>query len=108
MESNPFQMGALPPLQYKQLEMSLIKEEVGKLIQKGAIAPVNLSLQQFVSQIFVVLKDGTHRPVINQKALNKFMQHQHFKKEGPQIIKDDLQKEDWTVTVDLKDAHLYI
>ena len=89
--------------------MSLIQEEVGKLIQKGAIAPMNSSPQQFVSQIFVVpKKDGTHRPVINLKALNKFIKRQHFKMEGLQMIKDLLQKEDWMVTVDLKDAYLSI
>ena len=88
LESNPFQMGAPPPLQYKQQETSLIQEDVRKLIQKGAIAPVNPSPQQFVSQIFVVPKeDGTHRPVINLKALNKFVKRQHFKTEGPQLIK---------------------
>ena len=70
---------------------------------------MNPSLQQFVSQIFVVpKKDGTHRPVINLKALNKFVKCQHFKMEGPQMIKDLLQKEDWMVTVDLKDAYLSI
>ena len=53
-------------------------------------------------------KDGTHRPVINLKALNKFIKRQHFKMDGPQVIKDLLQKEDWMVTVDLKDAYLYI
>ena len=53
LESNPVQMGAL---QYKQQEMSLILEEVGRLIQKGAIAPVNSSPKQFMSQIFVVPK----------------------------------------------------
>ena len=57
-------MGALSQLQYKQQEMSLILEEVGRLIQKGAIAPVNPSPKQFFSQIFVVpknKKDGTDR-----------------------------------------------
>ena len=42
-------------------------------------------------------KDGTHRPEINLKALNKFIKRQHFKMDGPQVIK-----------VDLKDAYLYI
>ena len=53
-------------------------------------------------------KDGTHRPEINLKALNKFIKRQHFKMDEPQVIKDLLQKEDWMVTVDLKDAYLYI
>lgn len=70
---------------------------------------MNPSPRQFVSQIFMVpKKDGTHRPVINLKALNKFVKHQHFKMDGPQVIKDLLQKEDWMVMVDIKDAYLYI
>ena len=108
--ANPVQMRAPPPLQYKQQETNLIQEEVEKLIQKGAIGPMmNPSPQQFVSQIFMVpKKDGTHRPMINLKALNKFVKRQHFKMEGPQLIKDLLQKEDWMVIVDLKDTYLSI
>lgn len=75
-------------------------------LERSHSTHVNPPLQQFVSQIYVVpKKDGTHRLVINLKALNKFIKCQHFKMEGTQMI---LQKEDWIVTVDLKDAYLSI
>ena len=45
-------------------------------------------------------KDGTHRPVIVLKALNNSVKRQHFKMEGPQLIKDLLQKEDWMLCVE--------
>ena len=67
-----------------------------KLIQKGAKALVEPTPHQFLSEVFVVpKKDGTHGPVINLNVFKKFIKRQHFKMEGPQLIKDHLlQKED--------------
>jgi len=68
---------------------------------------VNSVQGQFVSQIFVVpKKDGKFRPVVNLKALNRFMKH--FKMEVVHLLKDLLQKGDWMVTTDLKDAYLSV
>ena len=108
LESNPVQMGALPQLQYKQQEMSLILEEVGRLIQKGAIAPVNPSPKQFFSQIFVVpknKKDRTDR--FKSKCSKQICKMSGFQDGRATADQGSFAKEDWMVTVDLK-MHIYV
>lgn len=53
-------------------------------------------------------KDGGQRPVINLKALNQFVQAQHFKMEGVRTLKEILKPGDWLAKVDLKDAFFTI
>lgn len=61
----------------------LVGEEVQKLLNKGAIKVVSPCPSQFVSRIFVVLKkDGSFKPVVNLKPLNRFMVTTHFKMES--------------------------
>ena len=65
--------------------------------------------QHYVSQIFLVSKkDGSHRPVINLKALNKFAVEEHFKMEGFHMTKDLVKPEDWLAKIDLKDAYFLV
>ena len=43
----------------------------------------------FLSNIFLIYKkDGGQRPVINLKALNQFVNTEHFKMEGIHTVKD--------------------
>ena len=64
---------------------------------------------QFLSQIFLVpKKDGSQRPVVNLKPLNRFVTRQKFKMEGARSIRDLLRRGDWMVTIDLKDAYLSV
>ena len=63
----------------------------------------------FVSQIFLVpKKDGGHRPVVNLKALNKFIVEEHFKMEGFHMVKDLVKPGDWLAKLDLKDAYFLV
>ena len=86
-----------------------VEAEVDKLVQKEAIMAVDPVADQFISSIFAVpKKDGTQRPVVNLKPLNIFVQKCHFKMEGIQMVKELLRKDDWMVSVDLKDAYLSV
>ena len=59
------------------------------MLGKQAIRVVQSDQRGFVSQIFLVpKKDGGHKPVINLKALNKFIVEEHFKMEGFCMVKD--------------------
>ena len=50
----------------------------------------------FYSNLFLVpKKDGGQRPVINLKALNNFVNKEHFKMGGIHTLKDLLKREDW-------------
>ena len=80
------------------------------MILQGAIHPVTSNTEGgFVSSIFLVdKKDGGHRPVINLKNLNSFVDFQHFKMEGIHMLRDLLKKGDFMVKLDLKDAYFTV
>ena len=48
------------------------------------------------------------RPVLNLKALNRFIQWEHFQMEGLHMLPDILMPNDWMVKLDLKDAYLQV
>ena len=86
----PQQESQPTPPHYTSEQVTLIQEEVAKLLQKQAIQPVECpSERDFYSNIFLVpKKDGGQRPVINLKALNSFVHPEHFKMESIQTLKD--------------------
>ena len=45
---------------------------------------------------------------MNLKPLNTFVQKAHFKMEGVHMVKELLRKDDWMVSIDLKDAYLSV
>ena len=53
-------------------------------------------------------KDGGFQPVVNLKALNKFIQEEHFKMEGFHMVRDLVRQGDWLAKIDLKDAYFLI
>ena len=94
---------------YSQEQNQLISEEVTDLLAKGAISPVTEPQGGFHSNLFLVpKKDGGQRLVINLKALNQFVQPQHFRMEGLHTLKDLLKPGDWMAKVDLTDAYFNI
>ena len=96
---------------YTLEQNNLIEEEVRDLLQKGAVARLveAQNKEGFYSNLFLVpQKDGGQRPVINLKAVNKFVHQEHFKMEGIHTLKDLIKTGDWMAKVDLKDAYFMI
>ena len=92
-----------------QEQQTLVSTEIQTLIEKKAITMVQPGQGGFVSQIFLVpKKDGGFRPVINLKALNKFIAEEHFKMEGFHMVKDLAKPGDWLTKLDLKDAYVLV
>ena len=82
-------------------------KEVSALLEKGAIRRV--TNRKFISSLFIISKkSGGFRPVINLKALNKFINHNHFKMEGLPLLKHLILSGDWLAKIDLKDAYLTV
>ena len=106
----PRQESRPTPPHYTSEQVTLIQEEIFKLLQKQAIQPVECpSERDFYSNIFLVpKKDGGQRPVINLKALNSFVHPEHFKMEGIHTLKDLQEQGDWLAKIDLKDAYFAI
>lgn len=85
------------------------KAEVEKLLQKEAIFQIAPSKAKWISRMFFVpKKDGSLRPVINLKELNKKLNIPHFKMEGLLNVKDLLTPGCYMAKIDLKDAYFGI
>ena len=84
--------------------------EIHKFLEKGAIAVVATPLRQcFISRMFLIpKKDGTMKPIIDLRELNKFIHWEHSKMEGIHLIEMLLQEGDWMVKLDLKDTYFAV
>ena len=91
-------------------QQEAVQAEIDKMALQGAIHPVSSNTEGgLISSIFLVdKKDGGHRPVINLKNLNSFVNFQHFKMEGIHMLRDLLKKGDFMVKLDLKDAYFTV
>ena len=82
---------------------------IANLLAKGAVKAVQPQDDHFTSTLFLVEKDnGEFRPVINLRALNRFLGKESFKMEGLQVVRSLLQKGDFMMKLDLKDAYYAI
>ncbi len=90
-------------------QQKITNDEIMGMLTKGAIKKVQQCHQQFISTIFIVpKKTGGFRPVFNLKRLNRFVKSEHFKMESIQMTKQLIQKDNWMISVDLRDAYFMI
>lgn len=83
--------------------------EIQALVRKGAVAPVEPSTPGFYSHLFVVPKaSGGWRPVIDLKALNRYVDAPHFKMHTVSSVLSTVCVGDWAFSVDLTDAYLHV
>ena len=93
-----------------EAKMAVIREEIAKLLGKGAIRKVSLeearvSLGHY-SKIFAVPKPGGKwRVVINLKPLNEFVTKESFHMETAKDVRNLLKPGDYGAVVDLTDAY---
>ena len=86
-----------------------LEAEVFSLLEKGAIEPAPLPSPGYYSWLFVVMKaSGSWRLVIDLSLLNQKVQKTYFKMETLQSVLLSVQRGDWMVSLDLKDAYLQI
>ena len=98
----------LPPFSLRQEEVKIISKEIDSLLEKGAICQTTDG-KGFTSNIFLVPKtEGKWKLILNLKALNQFVTHEHFKKEDIRCVKDLINQGDHMCKLDLKDAYLSI
>ena len=86
----------------------VLESEIWALLLKGAIEPASPT-PGFYSRMFVVTKaSGGWRPIIDLSTLNNFVVKTPFRKETTQSVLRSFQRNDWMVSVDLKDAYLQV
>ena len=79
---------------------------IKNLLAKVSVWEVKPQDDQFTSTLFLVQKEnGDYRPIINLRALNRFLEKDSFKMEGLQVVKSLIQQGDFMMKLDLKDAY---
>jgi len=82
---------------------------IANLLAKGAVREVQSQDNQFISTLFLVQKEnGEFHPVINLWVLNRFLKKESLKLDGLQVVRSLLQKGDFMMKLDLKDAYYAI
>ena len=83
-----------------------LEGEIQALQLKGAVEPAPPS-PGYYSRMFVVPKaSGGWRPIIDLSTLNKSVVKTKFKLESVQSVLRSIRRNDWMVSIDLKDAYL--
>uniref|UniRef100_A0AC34FUL5 Reverse transcriptase domain-containing protein n=1 Tax=Panagrolaimus sp. ES5 TaxID=591445 RepID=A0AC34FUL5_9BILA len=84
----------------------VIEKEAQELLAKKAVFKIRKTKARWISPIFLVpKKDGSQRPVINLKGLNKKVIVKHFKMENLLMVKDLITKDAFMAKMDMKDAY---
>uniref|UniRef100_A0A914YLH6 Reverse transcriptase domain-containing protein n=1 Tax=Panagrolaimus superbus TaxID=310955 RepID=A0A914YLH6_9BILA len=105
---------AAPPRQLASRPQSAaskeaLRQEVKQLLQKGAVRPISKTAAACISPLFTIpKKDGTLRPVIDLRGLNKCVRIDHFKMEGLLMLKDLISQGYYLAKLDMKDAYFSI
>ena len=96
------------PQQWNKDQKELIDLKVKEMLGNGPISQVSHQEGEFLSQIFLVGKNGGNRPVINLKNLNKFVPYQYFKMEGLHCLIFLLQNRHYMCKIDLQDPYFSV
>ena len=87
-----------------------LQQAVDALLLKGAIERVtNVASLGYYSRLFLVpKKTGDLRPVIDLSTLNRHMVVPHFKMETQGSVRSAIRSQEWTVSIDIRDAYLHV
>ena len=87
-----------------------LQQAVDALLMKGAIERVtNVKSLGFYSRLFLVpKKTGDLRPVIDLSTLNHHMVVPHFKMETQGSVRSAIRSQEWTVSIDIRNAYLHV
>ena len=87
-----------------------LQQAVDALLMKGAIERVtNVKSLGFDSRLFLVpKKTGDLRPVIDLSTLNRHMVVPHFKMQTQGSVRSAIRSQEWTVSIDIRDAYLHV
>ena len=98
----------IPSYSPTSIKGKALPREVLSLVEKGAVELTPPSLGYY-SRLFVVWKaTGSWRSVIDLSLLNHFVVQMRFEMETNQSVLRVVQRGDWIVTIDLKDAYLQV
>ncbi|WKY01137.1 hypothetical protein Q1695_015273 [Nippostrongylus brasiliensis] len=86
-----------------------LSEQLHKLREKGVVETVPAGSEVWISSMFgIPKKEGSVRPIINLRPLNRFLTVPHFKMENLATIRDVVYRGDYCATIDMCDAYFAI
>ena len=92
-----------------EMDSSLCKKEIDRLLFKSVIREVDFDKDQYLSTYFLVDKSsGDKRFILNLKSLNKHLLTQHFKMEDLKVASYLLSPKCFMATIDLEDAYFLV
>jgi hypothetical protein len=103
--TSPFQVLSQTNMEMGESQWALCNQEIQDLVKKEAIEPIEDSGQCFSGVFIIPKKSGGFRPIVNLKALNKFVCSPHFKMEGVSSLQKIIRPDDFFTKIDLKDAY---
>ena len=88
----------------------VLQQAMDALLLKGAIEWVtNVTSLGYYSRLFLVpKKTGYLRPVIDLSTLNHHMLVPHFKMKTQGSVRAAIRSQEWTVSIDIRDAYLHV
>ena len=108
-DENPMKCSNKRQRIFSEKENIAIDEEIQKLLKKKVIQKSKPETGQIVSPIFVrEKKDGSHRMILNLKALNEKIEYQKFKMESVQTALHLVSENCYFASIDLRDAYYSI
>ncbi|EYC06130.1 hypothetical protein Y032_0078g1207 [Ancylostoma ceylanicum] len=79
------------------------------LLAKGVVEKARPDTPVWISSMFgIPKKDGSVRPIINLKPLNRFLRIPHFKMEGLHLVPDVVSVGDYCAKIDMTDAYFAV
>ena len=101
----PTVLDSYPP---QSVKGRALEEEIQALRRKGAVEPAPPT-PGFYSRMFIVTKaTGDWRPIFDLSTLNLSVDRTPFRMETSQTVLRSVRRNDWMVSIDLKDAYLQI
>ena len=85
-----------------------LAEEIQALCRKGAMEPAPPTRGFFSRMVVVTKAMGGWRPIIDLSTLNLSVDRTSFQMETSQTVLRAVRRNDWMVSIDLKDAYLQI
>lgn len=83
-----------------------VRTAIEEFVQKGVLEKA--TTPGLTARLFVVKQNEKMRPVYDARFVNRFMHAQHFQMEDMRTLGALIQREDWMVKIDLKDAYLHV
>ena len=97
------------PIFFRQSNISVLEEAVQLLLDKGAVERITPEVPVFFSRICLVTKKNREiETQIDLSRLNTIVDVQGFKMETQVKVRQAIQTNDWSFSLDLTDAYLHV